>query len=95
MEEKSPLFTELTSEESAVVSGGTQVSFDLDTYLFILGAGVVFGNPGLTPEEIQFAWMQSFVFDDNRPRSYNINMSVGVSRRYSRASRTFPGLGSL
>ncbi len=61
-EEKSPLFTELSSEESAAVSGGgSRVSFDVNTYLFILGAGVLFGNPGLTSEEIQFAWEQSFV----------------------------------
>ncbi|MBW4688712.1 MAG: hypothetical protein KME40_27410 [Komarekiella atlantica HA4396-MV6] len=63
MEDISPLFTELNLEESAAVSGGNlQVSFDLNTYLFILGAGVVFGNPGLTPDEIQFAWESSFVF---------------------------------
>jgi len=69
MEDKSPLFSELNSEESAAVSGGSlQVSFDLNTYLFILGAGVVFGNPGLTPSEIQFAWESSFVFE-SQPRS--------------------------
>ncbi len=57
MENISLLFTDLTAEESAVVNGGsTQVNFDLNTYLFIIGAGVVFGNPGLTPEEIQFAF---------------------------------------
>lgn len=69
MEEIGPLFTELNLEESAAVSGGyLQVSFDLNTYLFILGAGVVFGNPGLTPDEIQFAWESSFIFD-SQPRS--------------------------
>jgi hypothetical protein len=62
MEEK-PLFTDLTSEEAAAVSGGIRVGFDLDTYLFILGAGMVFGNPGLTPDEIQFAWKSAFIFD--------------------------------
>ncbi|NDJ25328.1 hypothetical protein GS682_27550 [Nostoc sp. B(2019)] len=69
MEDIGPLFTELNLEESAAVSGGyLQVSFDLNTYLFILGAGVVFGNPGLTPDEIQFAWESSFVFE-SQPRS--------------------------
>ncbi len=81
MEEK-PLFTDLTSEESAAVSGGIRVRFDLDTYLFILGAGILFGNPGLTSDEIQFAWKypgltsdeiqfawkSAFVFEDS-PRS--------------------------
>ncbi|GAB1541449.1 hypothetical protein NUACC21_41200 [Scytonema sp. NUACC21] len=67
-EEKSPLFTELSSEESAAVSGGrSRASFDVNTYLFILGAGLLFGNPGLTSEEIQFAWEQSFV--SKRPKS--------------------------
>lgn len=68
MEEK-PLFTDLTSEESAAVSGGIRVRFDLDTYLFILGAGILFGNPGLTSDEIQFAWQSAFVFAASpRPR---------------------------
>lgn len=62
MEEK-PLFTDLASEESAAVSGGIRVRFDLDTYLFILGAGILFGNPGLTSDEIQFAWKSAFVFE--------------------------------
>jgi hypothetical protein len=66
MEEKH-LFTELISEESATVSGGIRVRFDLDTYLFILGAGILFGNPGLTSEEIQFAWQSAFVFEDSSP----------------------------
>lgn len=64
MEEQNLLFTDISSEEAATVSGGrSRVSFDLDTYAFIIGAGVLFGNPGLTPEEIQFAWEQAFVFD--------------------------------
>ena len=68
MNQKSPLFTEITPEESSTVSGGlTQVTFDLNRYLFILGAGVLFGNSGLTPDEIQFAWEKAFVFE-NRPR---------------------------
>ncbi|MCU0552137.1 MAG: hypothetical protein MUC48_22605 [Leptolyngbya sp. Prado105] len=31
--------------------------FDLDKYLFVLGAGVTFGNPGLTPDEVQAGWL--------------------------------------
>ncbi len=65
MEDKKALFTDLTSEESATVTGGN-VSFNLNTYIFMLGAGVLFGNPGLTEQEIQFAWEQSFVFDQPR-----------------------------
>lgn len=69
MKENNTLFQAITPEESAVVSGGyLPVSFDLDTYLYILGAGVVFGNPGLTPDEIQFAWESAFVFEYT-PRS--------------------------
>lgn len=79
MKEQNPLFSPLSSEESAAVSGGIGVSFDLDTYLYILGAGVVFGNPGLTPEEVHFAWMNSFVFDDNN--------TIGVSSIIRRNSR--------
>ncbi len=52
--EKKELFTEITAEESSTVSGG--LIFNLNDYLFILGAGVVFGNVPLTPDEIQFAW---------------------------------------
>jgi hypothetical protein len=74
MEENTTLFTELTPEESATVSGGIRIRFDLDTYLFILGAGIVFGNPGLTYEEIQFAWQSAFVFEDSpRNRSRRIS----------------------
>lgn len=72
MNDNTPLFTEINPEESAAVSGGRRViGFDLNTYLFILGAGVVFGNPGLTPQEIQFAWESAFIFDDSP--SPNIN----------------------
>lgn len=55
--EKTELFTEVSAEESAIVSGGA--NFNLNNYLFILGAGVQFGNPGLTPLEIQFAWQSA------------------------------------
>ena len=57
-----PLFTNITVEESATVSGGsygTYVNSDLNKYLFVLGAGVVFGNPGLTPDEIQYGFKQA------------------------------------
>ncbi|MDJ0735866.1 MAG: hypothetical protein QNJ47_17685 [Nostocaceae cyanobacterium] len=58
------LFTEVTSEESATVSGGlmhggggggqngTVVNFDLNAYLFYVGAGVLFGPAGLTDDEL-------------------------------------------
>ena len=45
--EKISLFNEVTTEESATVSGGASVNFDLDTYLFTIGAGAVFDG-GLT-----------------------------------------------
>lgn len=55
------LFTDITIEESATVSGG-QVDnlFNLDQYLYILGVGTTFGNAGLTPAETQFAYEQAF-----------------------------------
>lgn len=89
MNEQSPLFTKLSSEESAAVSGGRRVSFDLNTYLFILGAGVVFGNPGLTSDEIHFAWMQSFIFDHEQSSDENSTINMSISRRSSRLSNRF------
>ncbi|MCF4970392.1 hypothetical protein [Nostoc sp. CMAA1605] len=53
--ENNALFTEISAEQSQVVSGGV-FNFDLNAYLFILGAGTVFGNPTLTPDEVQFAF---------------------------------------
>ncbi|MGH1393173.1 MAG: hypothetical protein ACRAVC_03950 [Trichormus sp.] len=60
------LFTEVSAEQSAVVSGGfgfnpgvNDFRFNLDAYLFILGAGVVFGVPTLTAEETNFAFQQA------------------------------------
>ncbi len=57
-QENNALFTEISAEESSVASGGhgNDFHFNLDAYLFILGAGVVFGNPTLTPDEIQFGF---------------------------------------
>lgn len=57
--ETNTLFTDITAEESATVSGGTEVNFDLNKYLFVLGVGVVFGNPTLTPDEIQFGFEEA------------------------------------
>jgi hypothetical protein len=55
--ENQELFVELASEESVAVSGGAPtLSFNLDDYLFILGAAQVFGNPGVTTDEVQSAW---------------------------------------
>jgi hypothetical protein len=71
--EKTTLFEDINAEESAIVSGGymsggyhhkepkspyrNDLHFDLDKYLFVLGAGVTFGNPGLTPDEVQAGWI--------------------------------------
>jgi hypothetical protein len=70
--EKTALFEDINAEESAIVSGGymyggghhhptspyrNDLHFDLDKYLFVLGAGVTFGNPGLTPDEVQAGWI--------------------------------------
>lgn len=64
MKKDSPLFTEISLEEAAVVSGGyIPVTFDINIYYYILGAAYVFGVSGVTNEEIQFAWESAFVFD--------------------------------
>ena len=68
MEYISPLFTDLTAEESASVNGGTQVNFDLNTYLFIIGAGVVFDG-GLTPQLIDFAFQSAISTNSNSSSS--------------------------
>ncbi|MBD2771500.1 hypothetical protein [Iningainema tapete] len=51
------LFVEVTTEESELVSGGqgTRVNFDLNTYLFVIGAGAVF-NGGVTTNNINIAF---------------------------------------
>ncbi len=62
--ENNTLFNEISAEQSEVVRGGKKrshsnsnsLTFDLDAYLFVLGAGVVFGNPSLTSDEIQAGW---------------------------------------
>ena len=57
--EKISLFSEVTTEESATVSGGvTLVNFDLNTYLFTVGAGAIF-NGGLTTNVINIAFTRS------------------------------------
>jgi hypothetical protein len=54
------LFSEISAEQSAVVSGGVNdFRFNLDAYLFILGAGVVFGVPTLTEQETNFAFQKA------------------------------------
>ncbi|MBD2503110.1 hypothetical protein [Anabaena azotica] len=58
------LFTEVAVEESATVSGGQVTNlFNLDQYLYIIGAGTTFGNSGLTTDEVQFAFESAFGFD--------------------------------
>ena len=51
------LFVEVSTEESAVVSGGqvTRVNFDLNAYLFTVGAGAIF-NGGLTTNVVNIAF---------------------------------------
>lgn len=57
--EHNPLLSEITSEESATVSGGADtVNFDVNSYLFIIGAGAVFDG-GVTTTVRDFAFQQS------------------------------------
>ena len=57
--EKISLFNEVTTEESATVSGGvTKVNFDLNTYLFTVGAGAIFDG-GLTTNVVNIAFTRS------------------------------------
>lgn len=50
------LFIEVTTEESELVSGGaTTVNFDLNSYLFVIGAGAVF-NGGVTTNVVNIAF---------------------------------------
>ena len=56
--EKIALFNEVTTEESAAVSGGANVNFDLNSYLFRVGAGAIF-NRGLTTNVINLAFQGS------------------------------------
>ncbi len=67
---KNNLFTEVNFEESATVSGGQTTpgtpgtgtfNFNLNKYLFIVGAGVVYGNAGLTANELDFAFEQAIL----------------------------------
>ncbi|MBD2771514.1 hypothetical protein [Iningainema tapete] len=53
---KISLYTEITTEESALVSGGqTVVNFDLNSYLFTIGAGAIF-NGGVTTNVVNIAF---------------------------------------
>ena len=57
--EKISLFSEVTTEESATASGGvTRVNFDLNTYLFTVGAGAIFDG-GLTSNVINIAFTRA------------------------------------
>ncbi len=50
------LFNEVTIEESATVSGGAAiVNFDLNSYLFVIGAGAIF-NGGITTNVVNIAF---------------------------------------
>ncbi|MBD2771513.1 hypothetical protein [Iningainema tapete] len=53
---KISLYTEITTEESALVSGGQAVvNFDLNSYLFTIGAGAIF-NGGVTTNVVNIAF---------------------------------------
>ncbi|MBR8838299.1 MAG: hypothetical protein DSM106950_30935 [Stigonema ocellatum SAG 48.90 = DSM 106950] len=52
------LFNEVTVEESATVCGGTTVNFDLNTYLFTIGAGAIFDG-GLTTNVVNIAFTRA------------------------------------
>ena len=52
------LFSEVTTEESATVSGGANVNFDLNSYLFVIGAGAVF-NGGVTTNVVNTAFQKA------------------------------------
>ncbi|MCC5619588.1 hypothetical protein LC605_31975 [Nostoc sp. CHAB 5836] len=64
--ENNALFTEVSAEQSSVIGGGgkkgkkeykrNDFHFNLDAYLFIIGAGVVYGVSGLTADETHYAW---------------------------------------
>ena len=73
------LFAEVTTQESSTVSGGTAIAtFGLDTYLFALGAGFQFGNPGLTPDEVQFAWENSVLTQELVPGAISLGTNIAV-----------------
>ena len=57
LKQEKPLFIEVTDEEVAQVNGGvaTTVNFDLNTYLFVIGAGAVF-NGGVTTNVVNIAF---------------------------------------
>ncbi|MDJ0695478.1 MAG: hypothetical protein QNJ49_21655 [Mastigocoleus sp. MO_167.B18] len=77
---KQNLFADVTTQESSTVSGGTAVvNFNLDSYLFSLGAGLQFGNPGLTADETQFAWENSIVAVEIIPAVANTGVNVPAS----------------
>jgi hypothetical protein len=75
------LFNELTTEESATISGGgypfpvtgtttttntggTTVNFDLNTYLFTIGAGAVFDG-GVTTNVVNIAFTRALYTSSN------------------------------
>lgn len=49
-----------SSDGSAFGGGrGGGFSFDLQSYIFGIGAAYLFGNPGVTPAEIQYVWQMA------------------------------------
>jgi hypothetical protein len=74
------LFTDLSSMESVDVSGGApSFSFNLDNYLMVLGAAQVFGNPGVTTDEVQSAWKAALVSSGSGGSSPARGLSLGAT----------------
>jgi hypothetical protein len=78
------LFAVLSSDESMNMSGGiSTLSFNLDDYMFVLGAAQVFGNPGVTADEVQAAWkagLGGLKGGSGSPSSGAMGLAVGNSR---------------
>jgi hypothetical protein len=54
--------TAIGATDSILGGGSSRFFFDLQTYIFGIGAAFLFGNPGVTPEEMQYVWKRSLRF---------------------------------
>lgn len=50
---------EIMGMDTVYNGGGSRFYFDLQAYIFGIGAAYLFGNPGVTPQEIQYVWQRS------------------------------------